>query len=65
MLENYWLVGDPDECIQQLRQLYEDAGGFGTLLVQTNDWGRATKKLHHSLELLATEVMHALRYLAP
>ena len=65
MLENYWIVGDPDECIQQLRQLYEDAGGFGTLLVQTNDWGRDTKKFHHSLELLAKEVMPALQDLTP
>ena len=65
MLDNYWVVGDPDECIRQLRQTYEDAGGFGTLLVQTNDWGRDTKKWHRSLELLAEEVLPALQDLTP
>jgi len=65
MLENYWIVGDPDECIQQLRQLYEAAGGFGTLLVQTNDWGRDTKKWRRSMELLAKEVVPALQDLTP
>ena len=60
MLENFWIVGDPEECTAKIRKVYEDSGGFGTLLVQTNDWGRDTSKAHRSLELLAKEVVPAL-----
>ena len=65
MLDNYWIVGDPDHCIREIRELYRRAGGFGTLLVQTDDWGKDTSKLHRSLELLATEVMPAVKDLEP
>jgi alkanesulfonate monooxygenase SsuD/methylene tetrahydromethanopterin reductase-like flavin-dependent oxidoreductase (luciferase family) len=37
MLDNVWIVGDPQECTDQIRQLYEDVGGFGCLLVITQD----------------------------
>ena len=57
MLDNFWIVGDPDQCIEKIRKLYEECGGFGTLLVQTNDWGQDTKKWHRSIELLAKEVL--------
>ena len=60
MLENFWIVGDPDECTAKLRKVYRESGGFGTLLVQTNDWGRDAPKAHRSLELLAKEVLPAL-----
>ena len=65
MLDNYWIVGDPDECAEKIEKLYADSGGFGTLLVQTNDWGKDTKKWYRSMELLATEVMPAVQHLAP
>ena len=63
MLDNYWIVGDPDECAEKIGKLHTDSGGFGTLLVQTNDWGRDTKKWYRSMELLATEVMPAVEHL--
>ena len=31
-MENLWIVGDPKECANQIRNLYEDVGGFGTFL---------------------------------
>ena len=61
MLDNFWIVGDPDECTRQLRQLYEDVGGFGTLLLVCHDWGKDQKKWYHSLELMAKEVLPALQ----
>jgi alkanesulfonate monooxygenase SsuD/methylene tetrahydromethanopterin reductase-like flavin-dependent oxidoreductase (luciferase family) len=60
MMENFWIVGDPEECTEKIRKVYEDSGGFGTLLVQTSDWGRDTNKAHRSLELLAKEVLPGL-----
>ena len=60
MLDNYWIVGDPDHCVREIRKLYEQAGGFGTLLVQTDDWGDGNRQFLRSMELLATEVLPAL-----
>jgi alkanesulfonate monooxygenase SsuD/methylene tetrahydromethanopterin reductase-like flavin-dependent oxidoreductase (luciferase family) len=37
MMENIWIVGDPQECADRIRQLYEDVGGFGHLLAITQD----------------------------
>ena len=60
MLENVWIVGDPDECANRLRKLHGDVGGFGTLLALCHDWGDMTPKWHRSLELLSKEVLPAL-----
>ena len=65
MLQNFWIVGDPDECANKIRELYRDSGGFGTLLLQTTDWGKDTNKGHRSLELMAKEVLPALGDLTP
>ena len=61
MLDNFWIVGDPDSCIRQLRDLYDEVGGYGTLLIVCHDWGRDQKKWYHSLELLSKEVLPALQ----
>jgi alkanesulfonate monooxygenase SsuD/methylene tetrahydromethanopterin reductase-like flavin-dependent oxidoreductase (luciferase family) len=37
MMENLWIVGDPQECANQIRRLYEAVGGFGTLLAISQD----------------------------
>ncbi len=55
MMENIWIVGDPQECADRIRKLYEEVGGFGTLLGITQDpvdpeWE------HECLELLMNEV---------
>ena len=28
MLEHLWVVGDPEECAQKIRSLYDDVGGL-------------------------------------
>ena len=61
LLDNYWIVGDPDHCIQEIRSLHEKAGGFGTLLVQTDDWGNGNKQFHNSIDLLGKEVLPAIK----
>ncbi len=65
MLENYWIVGDPDHCIQEIKTMYEQAGGFGTLLIQTDDWGNGNAQFYRSMELLANEVLPAVKHLEP
>ena len=65
MLENYWIVGDPDYCVEKIREMYDQAGGFGTLLVQTDDWGNGNEQFYRSMELLANEVLPAVQDLEP
>lgn len=55
MMENVWIVGDPQECADKIRALYEVTGGFGTLLTITADSDDASWD-HESLRLLAEEV---------
>jgi alkanesulfonate monooxygenase SsuD/methylene tetrahydromethanopterin reductase-like flavin-dependent oxidoreductase (luciferase family) len=50
-----WIVGDPQECADRIRQLYETVRGFGMLLAITQDadnpeWDQ------RSLQLLMEEV---------
>jgi alkanesulfonate monooxygenase SsuD/methylene tetrahydromethanopterin reductase-like flavin-dependent oxidoreductase (luciferase family) len=55
LMENVWIVGDPEECADKVRALYQDVGGFGTLLSITADSDDASWD-HESLTLLAEEV---------
>ena len=55
LMENIWIVGDPKECADRIRQLYEDVGGFGTLLAITQDPDDHQWE-HECLELLMEEV---------
>jgi alkanesulfonate monooxygenase SsuD/methylene tetrahydromethanopterin reductase-like flavin-dependent oxidoreductase (luciferase family) len=55
LMEHVWIVGDPQECADKIRQLYEACGGFGTLLSITADSDEASWD-HDSLRLLIEAV---------
>jgi len=55
MMEHLWIVGDPGECADQIRRLYDTVGGFGQLLTITTD-SDDPKWDHESLSLLIEEV---------
>jgi alkanesulfonate monooxygenase SsuD/methylene tetrahydromethanopterin reductase-like flavin-dependent oxidoreductase (luciferase family) len=55
LMENLWIVGDPQECADKIRALYESVGGFGGLLSITVDSDDASWD-HESISLLANEV---------
>jgi alkanesulfonate monooxygenase SsuD/methylene tetrahydromethanopterin reductase-like flavin-dependent oxidoreductase (luciferase family) len=55
MMEHMWIVGDPQECADRIRQLYETVGGFGMLLAITQDSDNPEWDLR-SLQLLLEEV---------
>jgi alkanesulfonate monooxygenase SsuD/methylene tetrahydromethanopterin reductase-like flavin-dependent oxidoreductase (luciferase family) len=59
LLDNLWLVGDPEEVARRIRELYVRVGGFGTLLMVTLDWDDP-ERWQRSMRLLATEVMPRL-----
>ncbi|MCE2463402.1 MAG: LLM class flavin-dependent oxidoreductase [Dehalococcoidia bacterium] len=57
MTENTsWIVGTPDDCIEGIKRLEAQSGGFGGFLVQTIDWA-PREKILNSYELLARYVM--------
>lgn len=50
-----WIIGSPEDCVRQIRELEEAVGGFGTLLINSRDWV-TTDKWNRSLELFARYV---------
>ena len=55
MMENVWIVGDPQECADKIRRLYQDVDGFGHLLAITQDPDDHSL-MQRSLRLLMEEV---------
>jgi alkanesulfonate monooxygenase SsuD/methylene tetrahydromethanopterin reductase-like flavin-dependent oxidoreductase (luciferase family) len=62
LMDHVWIVGDPAECVDKLHQLYEESGGFGTLLVITTDSDDARWD-HESARLLMERVAPAVAHL--
>jgi limonene 1,2-monooxygenase len=61
MVENIpWIIGSPTDVIQQIHELDEHVGGFGTLLFNSREW-LTTDRWYRSLELFARYVMPAFR----
>jgi len=60
-----YCLGEPDEVARQLREFYEAAGGFGTLLIVAGkDWATREKR-ERSMRLFMAEVAPKLRDLVP
>ena len=59
LADNLWIVGSPDDVAAKLRRLYEDVGGFGTVLLIGHDW-EPRENWNRSLELFTNEVMPQL-----
>jgi limonene 1,2-monooxygenase len=59
MMQHLCIIGDAAECIRQLHELWEQSGGFGTLLMIAHDWDDK-ERWRSSTERLAREVVPAL-----
>ena len=59
LLDNIWIVGDPDEVAAKLRDMYDYVGGFGVLLTMGHEWDPRDKWMN-SMTLLTQEVMPQL-----
>lgn len=55
-----WIIGTPDEAIEQIQALCDETGGFGGLMIGTHEWARQDK-INYSLELFARYVMPHFR----
>jgi alkanesulfonate monooxygenase SsuD/methylene tetrahydromethanopterin reductase-like flavin-dependent oxidoreductase (luciferase family) len=60
LLDNIWIVGSPDTVTEKIRALYDDLGGFNTLLMITHDFS-PFERWTNCMELFAKEVMPNLR----
>jgi limonene 1,2-monooxygenase len=57
MVENIpWIIGSPQNCRDQINELNESVGGFGSLLFNSREWV-TTDRWYRSLELFARYVM--------
>jgi alkanesulfonate monooxygenase SsuD/methylene tetrahydromethanopterin reductase-like flavin-dependent oxidoreductase (luciferase family) len=63
MMEHVWIVGDPQECADKIRQLHAEVGGFGHLLAITQDPDDHAL-MQRSLRLLMEEVAPRVQDLA-
>ena len=57
LADHMWLIGSPDTVSNKIRKLYNDVGGFGSLLVLVYDHWQNQKGWEKSTRLLAEEVM--------
>lgn len=60
-----YMLGDPDSVAKQIREFYDQAGGFGTFLIVTGkDWATREKRMR-SMTRFMEEVAPQLRDLEP
>jgi alkanesulfonate monooxygenase SsuD/methylene tetrahydromethanopterin reductase-like flavin-dependent oxidoreductase (luciferase family) len=57
--DNLWLVGSPDTVAGRIRELQEQTGGFGYLLITSYDAVDERQSWERSLQLLIDEVLPA------
>ena len=60
-----YYLGDPDTVARQLREFYDAAGGFGTLLIVTGKNWATRDKVFRSMRLFMEHVAPKLRALVP
>src|SRR2546426_8567929 len=59
LLDNIWIVGDPDTVAAKLAKLRDEVGGFGALLVIAHEW-RPQAAWERSMVLLREQVLPRL-----
>ncbi|MGH7090068.1 MAG: LLM class flavin-dependent oxidoreductase, partial [Stellaceae bacterium] len=60
-----WLIGSPSTVLDKLEQIYDEVGGFGTILLFCFDYRHKPEAWHESMRLLAHEVMPRAAHLTP
>jgi alkanesulfonate monooxygenase SsuD/methylene tetrahydromethanopterin reductase-like flavin-dependent oxidoreductase (luciferase family) len=60
-----YFLGDPDGVTKQLREFYEAAGGFGTLLIVTGKKWATPQKVARSMRMFMEHVAPRLSHLVP
>jgi alkanesulfonate monooxygenase SsuD/methylene tetrahydromethanopterin reductase-like flavin-dependent oxidoreductase (luciferase family) len=63
--QHNWLIGSPATVAEKLERVYNEVGGFGTLLVFGFDYADNAGAWQNSLRLLAQEVAPRIKHLTP
>ncbi|MFT5175442.1 MAG: alkanesulfonate monooxygenase SsuD [Gammaproteobacteria bacterium] len=63
--EHNWLIGSPDTVREKIEKVYDEVGGFGSLLVFCFDYADHPEQWHQSLSMLSQEVLPKLQHLKP
>ncbi len=63
--EHNWLVGSPSTVVRKLEKVYDEVGGFGTLLLFGFDYSENPEAWHNSMGMLMNEVLPKVRHLTP
>jgi alkanesulfonate monooxygenase SsuD/methylene tetrahydromethanopterin reductase-like flavin-dependent oxidoreductase (luciferase family) len=58
-----WIIGSPKTVTEQIERIFDELGGFGTLLVQTFDYSENPEAWRNSFRLLMTEVKPKVSHL--
>jgi alkanesulfonate monooxygenase SsuD/methylene tetrahydromethanopterin reductase-like flavin-dependent oxidoreductase (luciferase family) len=59
LLDNIWIIGDPEAVTEKLKKLQQEVGGFGTLLVIGHEWHPRDPWVR-SMALLTEQVLPCL-----
>ncbi len=60
-----WLVGSPATVVEKLEKVYEECGGFGSMLLFCFDYQDQAEAWHESMGLLMNEVQPKVAHLIP
>jgi alkanesulfonate monooxygenase SsuD/methylene tetrahydromethanopterin reductase-like flavin-dependent oxidoreductase (luciferase family) len=60
-----WLIGSPATVVEKIERMYDEVGGFGTILLFCFDYSAHPEAWHESMRLLAHEVMPKVARLTP
>jgi limonene 1,2-monooxygenase len=55
-----WIIGSPDDAIEQIEAISKEAGGIGGMMITTHEW-LPQHKIKYSMELFARYVMPHFR----
>lgn len=65
LCDHNWLVGSPDTVVAGIEQMYEELGGFGSLLLFGFDYSDDPEAWKNCMRLLGEEVLPRVRHLVP
>jgi alkanesulfonate monooxygenase SsuD/methylene tetrahydromethanopterin reductase-like flavin-dependent oxidoreductase (luciferase family) len=63
MVENFLIVGSPDTVIGKIEELYQNVGGFGSMVTFCHEYYDEPEVYRRSFELMGTKVRPALAHL--
>jgi alkanesulfonate monooxygenase SsuD/methylene tetrahydromethanopterin reductase-like flavin-dependent oxidoreductase (luciferase family) len=64
MVDNFHIVGSPQTVADKITELYEEVGGFGTLISFGHDYASDPEVYRRSFELIGTKVSELVAHLS-